>query len=175
MQILKKLCLWVFNCPGWFEQFCSIEGFIQVFMGKTSTKLEFLHIVGFALKSWLFLKVRKLSLLPSSYTFWGQNTLNRCPCCLYLIQIFVWFVPDCAMTNDWQKKWSDSKVSSDSSNCAKTYRIASKFVFTQFDESDEIFKWDYFFCLIASQWSTLVLKGHFWILISLFKSKISWS
>ena len=24
------------------------------------------------------------------------------------------------MTNDWQKKWSDSKVSSDSSNCAKT-------------------------------------------------------
>ena len=40
------------------------------------------------------------------------------------------FVPDCAMTNDWQKKWSDSKVSSDSSNCAKTYRRASFRFFT---------------------------------------------
>ena len=31
------------------------------------------------------------------------------------------------MTNDWQKKWSDSNVSSDSSNCAKTnhFRLVS--------------------------------------------------
>ena len=53
------------------------------------------------------------------------------PCCFdcflgYFFNVFLSIFSDCAMTNDWQKKLSDLKVSSDSSNCAKTNRRASE-------------------------------------------------
>ena len=45
----------------------------HVLMGKTSTKLAFLHIV----LKWIKKKVRKRSILASEYTFLGQNRLKH--------------------------------------------------------------------------------------------------